>query len=68
MIRVLAILFATLWAAPAEPRRRFPPVSTRRHTLILDTTQGRIVDRAAQRHCAASCAERMEQLCARRLL
>ena len=61
MIRVLAVLFATLWAVTANAAPPLPAGLDPQHTLILDTTQGRIVIKL-RNDIAPHHAERMEQL------
>jgi peptidylprolyl isomerase len=61
MIRVLAVLFATLWAVTANAAPPLPSGLDPQHTLILDTTQGRIVIKL-RNDIAPHHAERMEQL------
>ena len=61
MIRVLAILFALTAAAPAVAAPALPAGLDPQNTLILDTTEGRVVIKL-RNDIAPHHAQRMEQL------
>ncbi len=61
MIRVLAIFFALLCAVPVNAAPRLPSGLDPQNTLILDTTEGRIIIKL-RNDIAPHHARRMEQL------
>jgi peptidylprolyl isomerase len=61
MIRVLAILFALMCAAPANAAPQLPAGLDPQNTLILDTTEGRIIIKL-RNDIAPHHAQRLDQL------
>jgi len=61
MIRVLAILFALICAAPAIAAPQLPAGLDPQNTLILDTTEGRVIIKL-RNDIAPHHAQRLEQL------
>jgi peptidylprolyl isomerase len=61
MIRVLAVLFALLCAAPAYAAPALPAGLDPQNTLVLDTSEGRIIIKL-RNDIAPHHAERLEQL------